>query len=197
MRTLRRPVRFVLLVGTAALLVTGCGSGAEPGQQSVEQTGSRTTEVTATFASGAGPAFTYDPARVPVGARATVKAEATDASTRTTLTVDGLNPNSTYGAHAHAKPCGPTGDAAGPHFQRNQDPVTPSVDPAYANPTNEIWLDLTTDARGAGTATSTVGWNFPADRRAMSVVIHEKATMTEPGKAGTAGSRPACVDVRF
>ena len=41
---------------------------------------------------GAGPAFTYDPARVPVGARATVKAEATDASTRTTLTVERPEP---------------------------------------------------------------------------------------------------------
>lgn len=195
MRTLRGSVRFVVLAGALALLATGCGSSGSGSEQ--QQTGSRTTEVTGTFASGSGPAFTYDPARVPVGARATVRAESGDASTRTTLTVGGLNPNSTYGAHAHAKPCGPNGDAAGPHFQRTQDPVTPSVDPAYANPTNEIWLDLTTDAQGAGTATSTVPWGFPPDRRAMSVIIHEKATMTEPGKAGTAGARPACIDVRF
>lgn len=195
MRTSRRSVRLVLLAGAAALLAAGCSSG--NGQQSVEQAGSRTTDVSATFASGSGPAFTYDPARVPVGARATVRAEATDTSTRTTLTVSGLNPNSMYGAHAHAKPCGPTGDAAGPHFQRNQDPVTPSVDPAYANPTNEIWLDLTTDAQGAGTATSTVPWNFPEDRRAQSVIIHEMPTKTEPGKAGTAGARPGCIDVTF
>lgn len=195
MRTRRPSVRFVLLLGASALVVAGCGTG--PAQQDVGQAGARTTAVSGTFASGSGPAFTYDPARVPVGARATVESESTEASTRTTLTVSGLNPNSMYGAHAHAKPCGATGDAAGPHFQRNQDPVTPSVDPAYANPANEIWLDLTTDAQGAGTATSTVAWNFPENRRAQSVVIHEMGTRTEPGKAGTAGARPGCIDVRF
>lgn len=193
---MRTSVRFILLV-TAASVAAGCGSGAAPAQVVSQQGGGSNTQVSATFAQGGGPAFTYDPARVPVGARATVEVESADASTTTTLTVSGLNPNSTYGAHAHAKPCGATGDAAGPHYQSRQDPVTPSVDPAYANPSNEIWLDLTTDAQGAGTGTSTVAWVFPADRRAMSVVVHDMATMTAPGKAGTAGSRPACVDVKF
>ncbi len=193
MRSCRRHVRLVLFVGAAMALIAGCGS--EPTPQPAQQGAS--TQVSGTFASGTGPAFTYNPARVPVGAQGSVQVESSDASTRTTLTVSGLNPNSTYGAHAHAKPCGPTGDAAGPHYQRNQDPVTPSVDPAFANPTNEIWLDLKTDAQGAGSATSTVPWSFPADRRAMSVVVHDMATKTEPGKAGTAGSRPACIDVRF
>ncbi|TCK27044.1 superoxide dismutase family protein [Pseudonocardia endophytica] len=192
MRTLHRPIRFVLLLGTAGLLAA-CGSDAG----STSTTGDGATQVSATFASGSGPAFTYDTARVPVGAKATVDASSGDGSTTTTLTVSGLNPNAMYGAHAHAKPCGATGDAAGPHFQMRQDPVTPSVDPAYANPSNEIWLDLTTDAQGAGTATSTVPWTFPDDRRARSVIIHEMPTKTEPGKAGTAGARPACVDVGF
>jgi superoxide dismutase, Cu-Zn family len=194
MRTFQRSIRFALLVSAAGLLAA-CGSDAASSSQSAA--GDAATQVSATFASGAGPAFTYDPARVPVGATARVETTSDDASTRTTLTVGGLNPNSMYGAHAHAKPCGPTGDAAGPHFQMRQDPVTPSVDPAYANPSNEIWLDLTTDAQGAGTATSTVPWAFPADRRAQSVVVHEMHTKTEPGKAGTAGARPACIDVRF
>lgn len=196
MRTRRRSVHLALLAGAAALLVAGCGSGAAPAPPA-QQGGSGATQVSGTFASGSGSALTYNPARVPVGARATVRAESTDASTRTTLTVEGLNPNSMYGAHAHAKPCGPTGDAAGPHFQYRQDPVKPSVDPAYANPQNEIWLDLSTDAQGNGTAASTVPWRFQDDRRAMSVVIHDMATMTEPGKAGTAGSRPACINVKF
>ena len=51
-------------------------------------------------------------------------------------------------------PCGPTGDAAGPHFQNQVDPAAapgkPSTDPAYANPQNEIWLDLRTDGDGDG-----------------------------------------------
>jgi Cu-Zn family superoxide dismutase len=37
-----------------------------------------------------------------------------------------------------------------------------------------------------------------SDRAPASVVIHEaEATATEPGKAGTAGARIACLDVPF
>jgi len=71
------------------------------------------------------------------------------------------------------------------------------VDPAYANPENEIWLDFTTDAEGAASAETTVEWTFPADRRAASVIIHAMPTATAPGEAGTAGDRAACVTVDF
>ena len=90
-----------------------------------------------------------------------------------------------------------SGADAGPHYQFSEDPVTPSVDPSYANPMNEIWLDVTTDANGAGEATATVPWVFPDDRRAESVVLHEKPTATHAGHAGTAGGRPGCVTVDF
>jgi superoxide dismutase, Cu-Zn family len=40
-------------------------------------------------------------------------------------------------------------------------------------------------------------WQFPADRRAESVIIHAMPTATEPGKAGTAGDRAACISVNF
>jgi Cu-Zn family superoxide dismutase len=142
-------------------------------------------------------AVTYRPDLVPAGARVHVfglSAEA--AGTTTTLVVTGLRPDRAYGAHAHAQPCGATSDAAGPHFQHEQDPVKPSVGPAYANPRNEIWLDFTTDRFGTGFARSTVDWTFAA-RRANSVVVHETATHTDPGHAGTAGARLACLDVGF
>jgi len=122
---------------------------------------------------------------------------AAPSTTSVTLAVTGLQPNRRYGAHAHTKPCGSDGKDAGPHFQFTPDPVTPSVDPAYANHVNEIWLDFTTDAAGSGQATSTVPWTFPADRRAASVVIHAMPTATEPGKAGSAGNRAACISVGF
>lgn len=91
---------------------------------------------------------------------------------------------------------GPTGDDAGPHFQHTPDPVKPSVDPAYANPRNELWLDFTTDRVGTARTTSTVDWKF-GPRRAHSVVIHEMHTHSDPGHAGTAGARLACLDVGF
>jgi superoxide dismutase, Cu-Zn family len=157
----------------------------------------RTVTANGTFAPPPATPATYDSALVPAGATATVTASEAATSTSVTLAVAGLQPNRQYGAHAHTKPCGGDGKDAGPHFQFKPDPVTPSVDPAYANNVNEIWLDFTTDAAGSGRATSTVPWAFPADRRAASVIIHAMPTSTEPGKAGSAGNRAACITIGF
>ncbi|WP_116050724.1 superoxide dismutase family protein [Amycolatopsis palatopharyngis] len=142
-------------------------------------------------------ASTYDTELVPEGARAHVFAlSAPGLGTNTVLSVSGLVPNREYGAHAHTRPCGETGKAAGPHFQHEQDPVSPSVDPDYANPDNEIWLDFTTNRNGSATELSSVEWQF-GERRPASVVIHEMHTHTAPGEAGAAGSRLACINVDF
>ena len=102
-------------------------------------------------------AVTYNPALVPAGSRGHVFSLSAPAlGTSTVLAVHGLVPGHAYGAHAHTKACGATGDVAGPHFQHTPDPVTPSVDPAYANPRNEIWLDFTADRLGTGVAVSRV-----------------------------------------
>lgn len=141
-------------------------------------------------------ALTYDEEQVPAGAGVLVSAVEADGGTTVVLAVQGLQPDRDYGAHVHVNGCGATGDAAGPHFQDQPDPVTPSTDPAYANPENEIWLDFTTDASGAGHASSTVDW-VVGDRPAASVVIHAEHTHTEAGTAGAAGTRLACVNVDF
>lgn len=188
-----RSLTSIAMLGATALVLTACGGG------QTEPQGAAATEVTATVAQGGdGPAYTYDPKLVPVGATVAVTDAEQDGSTVTTLRVTGLVPNRTYGAHAHTKPCtAASGADAGPHYQFSEDPVTPSVDPSYANPMNEIWLDVTTDANGAGESTATVPWVFPDDRRAESVVLHEKPTATHAGHAGTAGGRPGCITVGF
>jgi superoxide dismutase, Cu-Zn family len=155
----------------------------------------RQIAVTATFAKDDA-AVNYDKNLVPDGAKALVAEHVFDGATTVTLNVRGLVPNRAYGAHAHTMACGPTGDAAGPHFQHSPDPVKPSVDPAYANPNNEIWLDFKTDAQGNATAATTVPWVFQ-NTKAGSVVIHAEPTQTSPGKAGMAGARAACVTVGF
>src|SRR5215218_9349492 len=86
-----------------------------------------------------GPFVSYDLTRVPAGASATVTAVSTGSGKMiVTLHVSGLLPDTDYGAHAHVNSYGTTGAAAGPHFQYNRDPVTPSTNPAYANAANEI-----------------------------------------------------------
>ena len=81
------------------------------------------------------------------------------------------------------------------HFQKE---VGGATDPAYANPTNEIWLDFTTDEFGNAVAQTVVPWQFDTDRRAQSVVVHQRHTHTgDHGPAGTAGARLACLTAAF
>ena len=204
---------FVL---AAAFLAAGCASGAPaPAAPSTPAAPPPATAAPTTSGSGAGAeaegvlappdrattAFTYNPALAPEGAQIEVDSETRGASTEIRLDVDGLLPNRGYAAHAHVNPCGPTGDAAGPHFQNLADPAAgpgkPSVDPAYANPQNEIWLDLRTDGNGDGESRVEVPLAFTG-RAPASVVIHEaEATATAPGQAGSAGARLACLTVPF
>jgi Cu-Zn family superoxide dismutase len=147
----------------------------------------------------AGDAFTYNPALAPEGAEISVYTDTDGGTTAVRLEVAGLLPGRGYAAHAHVNACGPTGDAAGPHFQNQVDPAAapgrPSTDPAFANPQNEIWLDLRTDGEGDGESTAEVPFVF-ADRAPASVVIHEaEVTATTPGQAGSAGARLACLTI--
>ncbi|MHA6631235.1 superoxide dismutase family protein [Pseudonocardia sichuanensis] len=216
-RPRRRSARLPILLAGTVLAAVACG-GPEPAPPAVPeaplappapiapptpQTPLADVEAEGTLAppEQAQDAFTYDPAQAPVGAELAVEAGASDGATRVRLEVEGLLPDRGYAAHAHARPCGPTGDAAGPHFQNEVDPAAtpeqPSTDPAYANPQNEIWLDLRTDAEGDGEASTEVPFVF-SDRAPASVVIHEaETTATAAGEAGSAGGRLACLNVPF
>lgn len=143
-------------------------------------------------------ALTSYSSAIPQGATARVQAVYTGSgSSVVTLHVWGLAPNTAYGAHAHQNACGSTGAAAGPHFQNVVDPVQPSTNPAYANADNEIWLDFTTDENGNAAAQTAVQWQFAADRRAHSVIIHQEPTHVGPPNPGSAGPRLACLTVNF
>jgi Cu-Zn family superoxide dismutase len=204
MEPMRSLPRYLVAVGVASLLLTATACANTPAAPappasppSVDASASNAKQIVVTATFGQSDAATnYNKALVPDGAKALVAENVFDGETTVTLNVRGLVPNREYGAHAHAMPCGPTGDAAGPHFQHNPDPVKPSVNPAFANPTNEIWLDFETDEKGNATEASTVPWVFE-NNRAGSVVIHADPTQTDPGKAGTAGARIGCVSVGF
>jgi Cu-Zn family superoxide dismutase len=204
--------RLPILVA-AAVLAGGCASGAPAAPAAAPSTAAPAavptsgTEEPPTAEGALAPpdrasnAFTYNPALAPEGTNVEVDVNSSDRSTEVTLSVEGLLPDRGYAAHAHVNPCGATGDAAGPHFQNRVDPAAapgkPSTDPAYANPQNEIWLDLRTDGSGDGESTATVPFGF-TDRAPASVVIHEaETTATAPGQAGSAGARLACIDVPF
>jgi Cu-Zn family superoxide dismutase len=139
----------------------------------------------------------YNPALAPIGARLRANMDPSGETTIAELAVSGMLPNRGYAVHAHTSACGDKPSAAGPHYQNRVDPAAtpqkPSTNPEYANPRNEVWLDVRTDATGAGTARTTVPLVF-ADREPGSIVVHEaEQTATGPGHAGTAGDRIACI----
>ncbi|GAA2677864.1 MULTISPECIES: superoxide dismutase family protein [Actinosynnema] len=211
-----RLTRLPLAVLAAAALAAGCTPSDRPSEQtgSTEPAGTSaegdaaSTDVVTVRESGvlavpedAQTAFTYDQDAAPVGASMDVEVAEEDEQTTVRLSVQGFQQDRGYAVHAHTQPCGKTGADAGPHFQHEQDPAAtpdkPSTDPAFANARNEFWLDLMTDAQGTGESETTVPFGF-TDRVPASIVVHEaEHTMTEPGKAGTAGARLACLTVTF
>jgi superoxide dismutase, Cu-Zn family len=140
-------------------------------------------------------AVTYDPKLVPPGATAALTITREHAGTQVRLAITGLLPNRHYGAHLHVNPCGASAAASGPHYQHQRDPAAsaskPSVDPSYANPRNEVWLDFTTDRSGKASTIAVQPWTF--DTLPRSLVIHAIATKTMPGEAGAAGLRAGCL----
>jgi superoxide dismutase, Cu-Zn family len=142
-------------------------------------------------------AITYNPAVVPPGAKARLTITDLAYGTQVRLTVSGLVPSRAYGAHLHTKPCTGIPDEAGPHYQHHHDPAAvaspPSVNPVYANPKNEIWLDFTASPTGAATAEVTHGWDFDPTAPPRSLILHAEHTRTAPGEAGKAGDRAACL----
>ncbi|WP_069887088.1 superoxide dismutase family protein [Streptomyces luteocolor] len=134
------------------------------------------------------PAVTYDMGLVPAASWIEVVQYGGERGTDVAVRVRGMRPGHAYGVHVHQKPCGAAPEAAGGHYQHRVDPVQPSKDPAYLNPENEIWLDLTAGADGSGWARAHHDWGFRPGG-AASVVLHREQ--------GGAGDRVACFTVPF
>jgi Cu-Zn family superoxide dismutase len=186
-----------LLLLFTPVLLAACADSTPPA--SMGQGGGATAETVSagTFRPGGATAITYDEKVVPSGATAQVTLTGTGAGETVRLAVTGLLPSRAYGAHLHTKACAATGAAAGPHYQHSADPKAsaspPSVDPRYANPRNEVWLDLSTDAQGSATVTSVQEWEFAESGAPRSLILHAERTRTADGVAGTAGARVACL----
>ncbi|CAN5761824.1 hypothetical protein BH24ACT3_BH24ACT3_16670 [soil metagenome] len=179
-------VGALLLIGTVAC--SDDDSGAEDA-----------TEFSGVLAEpeSADTAYTYAGA-APAGAEMTVEVAEGEDTTNFALDSTGFEPDRGYAIHAHVDPCGTTGDDAGPHYQEEVDPAAtpeePSADPTYANPENEVWLDLSTDDEGAGTSEAEMPFAFGEEAPASIVVHEEMETATGPGEEGRAGGRLACLD---
>jgi superoxide dismutase, Cu-Zn family len=142
-------------------------------------------------------AVTYNPALVPEGASilaSIMPAGFGYTETRANLSAAGLLPNHAYVVRAHTQACGATAEDAGPPYQNRVDPAaTPqgaSTNPQYANPRNELWLDIRTDSDGSASSGASVPFTF-TDRAPASVVVYDAA----PGQAGQLGAPIACLNL--
>ncbi|PZS37302.1 MAG: superoxide dismutase [Pseudonocardiales bacterium] len=194
-RLMRRRLTLFAVVAIVALTSTACAyKGLSMAAQSAVTLHGDGALTAPNAASGS---ETYNPALAPVGSRLTVALNPSDETTNAELTVSGLLPNRGYAVHAHTNACSADPALDGPHYQNRIDPAAtpqaPSKDPEYANPRNEVWLDVRTDATGSGTSRTTVPFVF-TDRGPGSIVVHEAMqTATGPGQAGQAGTRIACL----
>lgn len=133
---------------------------------------------------GHGPTTVHDSSVA--GITTQVHAWSTDGRTRIRLSVDGLAPGRTYGAHVHTGACGPAAGDSGGHYQSSTDSTVPLRD-------REVWLDVTGGPDGHAATTTTVPWVF-APGAASSVVIHAQPT---DSVTGAAGARLACTTVEL
>jgi Cu-Zn family superoxide dismutase len=199
-----RPLIAVAALSAALTLATGLTVPASATDTSTQRLS--VSRGTFDVPAAAATAFTYDVTQVPVGAQIVVRAvKLTHQRTLIQLRVRGMLPGETYGAHVHYLACGATGAAAGAHYQNVPDPIlagsetVSSTDPAYANPTNEVWLDFVTDATGEGVAQTVVDWHFrpTAPGTTRSVILHINPTSTGGTvPPGNAGARLACLNAR-
>jgi len=173
--------------------------------------GSQRLEISAQFAPPHAfvfpQAITYDRAFVPAASAISVTQRRVGRGTDVGVALHRMRPGHTFGVDVHTKPCADGRGDSGPRYQHRVDPVQPSADPAYANPRNEVRLDMRTDRRGAARRSVHRDWRFRKGA-ARSVVLHEHATGTGAGtEAGTgtgagngadrAGDRVACFTVPF
>ena len=125
----------------------------------------------------------------PIPPNATAAATAWDmgGTMRLTLAVAGFPASRDFGAHLHKDPCDPPNKAGG-HYQHNVAPMAEVSTPAYANTTNEAWLDFTTKADGTASAETTQPW-VPRVGGAKAIIIHAMRTDVN----GKAGDKLACL----
>jgi superoxide dismutase, Cu-Zn family len=122
-------------------------------------------------------------------ARASAVAFDVDGDLRIELAVENFPASRRFGSHLHQRDC--MDEKAGGHYQNMPFPMGgTATDPMFANPTNEAWLDFTTDATGAGAIELTVEW-LPRAGEGKGIIFHHMET----GEGGVAGARLACLPI--
>lgn len=164
-----RKLVLALLVIVAAAALAACGSSDEGTSSSSDE-----ATVSGEFAPVAAAPAAYSEVA------GNAELERSGGGTTVSLNVTGLQPKTAYVAHLHTGGCDQA-DPGGPHFQFEKG--------GSEEPPNEIHLEFTSNADGAGEAEATSKREVPPGE-VGSVVIHlgdshHETTAYEPGEAET------------
>jgi hypothetical protein len=157
------------------------GSGSSSNAWAADMSTARSIVIHNTVANGKGKMLCADlSALAPIGGSANLIRNF-DGSTRGTLVVTGLEPNTFYASHLHAADCtsGP-----GPHYLTDDNAETAGV--------NALWPGFTTDGSGKGVADASMDGrvSYRDLRAGLSFVIHDTANSTSG-----AGAKMLCADL--
>lgn len=154
-RTTTTAIALAAMIGLGATTAT-----ADPGPRKVTAAGGFDT-----LAAGEGTA--YERAH----GNARIVRDGRRGTTTVTVVLNGLEPDTAYGAHLHLGGC----DAVGGHYKHDPAGVT--------TPPNELWPAFTTDHMGRARTSATADW--VARDEAGAVVVHDPGT----------GAKVLCADL--
>lgn len=184
-------VTYVCIAVLSLSVALGCGVSDDPGETDAEEMiASSENAALMVYDEPYAPDMAGTPNPIPRTATATAEAFEVEGELRIELSVRGFPAARTFGSHLHKLPCDDPMKAGG-HYQHMPFPTGGMAsDPAYANATNEAWLDFTTDATGKGEIALTVSW-LPRPGEAQAIIIHHMAT----GVGGLSGPKLACLPI--
>jgi hypothetical protein len=178
----------VLATGIALLSLAALGCGSDDKSSGGEMLASSNNSAVFRYLEPYTPDLTPNP--IPNTASAEAQAFDDDGQLRIELSVAGFPATRKFGAHLHKLTCEDTLKAGG-HYQNMPFPAGGmATDPTYANPTNEAWLDFTTDAAGEGEKVLTVDW-IPRAGEAKAIIFHDMPS----GVGGVSGAKLACLPI--
>jgi Cu-Zn family superoxide dismutase len=191
MTTIRSGATLGLLALLGASAGVACGGDSKTGPETVIAS-SASVELTV-YDDPFAPAMAGTPNPIPKMATGAATAwDMGNGKMRLRLDVSGLPQNRTFGAHLHKLSCGDPMKGGG-HYENKPFPATTTAnDPAYANPSNEVWLDFMSDINGKGSSLALVDW-VPRQGEAKAIVIHAMGTAND----GSAGAKLACLPLEF
>lgn len=134
---------------------------------------------------GEGPDRLYGANALSGASAKVLAAELGSDTTQFVLEVEGVDApaGTTFGAHIHTQPCGPSPADAGGHYVDG--------DARGSLLHREVWLDFSVDAYGRARSVATRDWAV-TNRSDRSVVLHVVGT---DHATGAAGARLACIDL--